>query len=108
MAAHGSPSESLFPTTSEPAPSDPGDYVIRMEGVTVRRGDTTLLDSVDWTVELDERWVVLGPNGAGKTTLLNLISGLDRPDAGEIRLEGEVTTGSSPNRLAALGMRHPE
>ena len=33
VAAHGSPSESLFPTTSEPAPSDPGDFVIRMEGV---------------------------------------------------------------------------
>ncbi|HSU08712.1 MAG TPA: ATP-binding cassette domain-containing protein, partial [Pseudonocardia sp.] len=43
-----------------------------MEGVSVRRGDTTLLDSVDWAVELDERWVVLGPNGAGKTTLLRL------------------------------------
>ena len=55
MAAHGSPSESLFPTRSEPAVSDVGDYVIRMEGVSVRRGDTTLLDAVDWTVELDER-----------------------------------------------------
>ena len=49
--------------------SDTGDFVIRMEGVSVRRGDATLLESVDWTVELDERWVVLGPNGAGKTTL---------------------------------------
>jgi iron complex transport system ATP-binding protein len=55
--------------------ADPGanpDLVIRMAGVGVRRGRSHLLRAVDWTVELDERWVVLGPNGAGKTTLLQL------------------------------------
>ena len=66
VAAHGSPSEALFPTRSEPPVSDTGDFVIRMEGVSVRRGDTTLLESVDWTVELDERWVVLGPERRGQ------------------------------------------
>ena len=62
--------------------SDTGDFVIRMEGVSVRRGDTTLLDAVDWAVELDERWVVLGPNGAGKTTLLRLAAAEHPPDRG--------------------------
>ena len=88
MAAHGSPSESLFPTRSEPAVSVAGDYVIRMEGVSVRRGDTTLLDSVDWAVELDERWVVLGPNGAGKTTLLRLAAADIHPSQGVVEILG--------------------
>ncbi|MCW0215160.1 MAG: ABC transporter ATP-binding protein [Pseudonocardia sp.] len=60
-----------------------------MENVTVRRGQTTLLDSVDWNVELDERWVVLGPNGAGKTTMLRLASAELHPTSGTIDLLGE-------------------
>jgi iron complex transport system ATP-binding protein len=68
---------------------DLSDLVIRMEGVTVRRGPTTLLDSVAWDVELDERWVVLGPNGAGKTTLLRLASAEMHPTAGTVDLLGD-------------------
>jgi molybdate transport system ATP-binding protein len=59
-----------------PAP----DEVIRMRGVTVRYGDTTALDGVDWTMRAGERWALLGPNGAGKTTLLSLVLG-DHPQA---------------------------
>jgi iron complex transport system ATP-binding protein len=56
-----------------PLPSpDLTDLVVRMDGVSVRRGPATLVHDVDWRVELDERWVVLGPNGAGKTTLMRL------------------------------------
>ena len=115
MAAHGSPSESLFPTRSEPAVSDAGDYVIRMEGVSVRRGDTTLLDSVDWAVELDERWVVLGPNGAGKTTLLRLAAADIHPSQGVVEILGSrlgrVDVFELRTRIglssAALGLRVP-
>jgi iron complex transport system ATP-binding protein len=115
VAAHGSPSESLFPTRSEPAVSDAGDYVIRMEGVSVRRGDTTLLDSVDWAVELDERWVVLGPNGAGKTTLLRLAAADIHPSQGVVEILGSrlgrVDVFELRTRIglssAALGLRVP-
>ncbi len=65
------------------------DLVVRMDGVTVRRGPVTLLDSVDWRVELDERWVVLGPNGAGKTTLLRLAGAELHPTEGAVHLLGE-------------------
>ena len=65
------------------------DLVIRMDGVAVRRGPATLLDSVDWRVELDERWVVLGPNGAGKTTLLRLAGAELHPTEGAVHLLGE-------------------
>jgi iron complex transport system ATP-binding protein len=66
------------------------DAVLELAGVTVRRGEATLIDSVDWTVEEDERWVVLGPNGAGKTTLLQVASALIHPTAGVAGILGEV------------------
>jgi iron complex transport system ATP-binding protein len=65
------------------------DIVIRMSGVGVRRGRSHLLRSVDWTVELDERWVVLGPNGAGKTTLLQLAAAQLHPSSGTAEVLGE-------------------
>ncbi|GAA1348153.1 ABC transporter ATP-binding protein [Catellatospora bangladeshensis] len=65
------------------------DLVIHMQGVSVRRGGTTLVGDVDWDVELDERWVVLGPNGAGKTTLLRLAAAELHPTRGLLRLLGE-------------------
>ncbi len=66
------------------------DPVLQLADVSVRRGDATLLDSVDWTVEEDERWVVLGPNGAGKTTLLQVTSAQIHPTSGVAGILGEV------------------
>ncbi|MET8845445.1 ABC transporter ATP-binding protein [Amycolatopsis sp. NPDC004625] len=75
---------------SEPIqPSELDDLVVRMAGVGVRRGTNDLLAGLDWTVELDERWVVLGPNGAGKTTLLRLAAAELHPTTGEVDLLGE-------------------
>jgi iron complex transport system ATP-binding protein len=70
------------------APTDP-DLVIAVDDVTVTRGGKDLLRSVEWRVELDERWVVLGPNGAGKTTLLNLASARLHPSRGTVHVLGE-------------------
>ncbi|GAB3996858.1 ABC transporter ATP-binding protein [Nocardioides marmoraquaticus] len=64
--------------------------VVELAGVTVRRGESLLLDGVDWSVEEDERWVVLGPNGAGKTTLMQLVSAQVHPTSGVVGLLGEV------------------
>ena len=58
--------------------------VLELVDVTVRRGDSILLDRVSWTVEEDERWVVLGPNGAGKTTLLQIASAQLFPTQGTV------------------------
>ncbi|MFD4253641.1 ABC transporter ATP-binding protein [Amycolatopsis thermoflava] len=60
-----------------------------MAGVGVRRGKNDLLAGLDWSVELDERWVVLGPNGAGKTTLLRLAAAELHPTTGSLHLLGE-------------------
>jgi iron complex transport system ATP-binding protein len=65
------------------------DLVVRMDGVGVRRGASTLLEQVDWQVELDEKWVVLGPNGAGKTTLLRLAAAELHPTHGTVHVLGQ-------------------
>jgi iron complex transport system ATP-binding protein len=65
------------------------DVVVRLSGVGVRRGTTELVADLDWTVELDERWVVLGANGAGKTTLLQLAAAQLHPTVGTVHVLGE-------------------
>ena len=64
--------------------------VLAFAGVTVVRGDSTLLDDVTWEVEEGQRWVVLGPNGAGKTTLLQLAAARMHPTRGVAGVLGEV------------------
>jgi iron complex transport system ATP-binding protein len=65
------------------------DAVVQLVEVTVRRARKVLLDSVDWTVEEDERWAVLGPNGAGKTTLLQIAAARIHPSDGTAFVLGE-------------------
>ncbi|KQY43721.1 ABC transporter ATP-binding protein [Cellulomonas sp. Root137] len=62
--------------------------VLDLQAVTIRRGTTTILDEVTWTVREGERWVVLGRNGAGKTTLLQVASGRMHPTSGTADLLG--------------------
>lgn len=50
---------------------------------------TTVLKNVHVRFETGKMYAILGPSGCGKTTLLSLIGGLDKPDEGEIRLNGE-------------------
>ncbi len=54
--------------------------VIRMRGVTIRYGERTILDALDWTVREGEHWALTGANGSGKSTLLSLICA-DNPKA---------------------------
>jgi iron complex transport system ATP-binding protein len=65
------------------------DAILQLRQVSVRRGSKLLLDSVDWTVEEDERWVILGPNGAGKTTLLQLAATTLHATSGVVGVFGE-------------------
>jgi iron complex transport system ATP-binding protein len=66
------------------------DPVLQFAGVSVRRGQATLVADVDWTVEEDERWVILGPNGAGKTTLVQVASANIHPSDGVAGILNEV------------------
>ena len=61
-----------------------------------------VLQQVDLNVAAGEFLVVRGSSGSGKTTLLSLLSGLDRPDSGRIRIEGHDITDLSEDELAPL------
>ncbi|MDN5700838.1 MAG: ABC transporter ATP-binding protein, partial [Kocuria sp.] len=64
--------------------------VLELVDVSVVRGEKTLLDSVDWTVQDGERWVILGPNGAGKSTLLSIAAARLHPTTGMVDILEEI------------------
>ncbi len=64
------------------------DEVLRVEELRVKRGETTVLDGIDWTVRHGEHWVILGANGCGKTSLLKVLLGYLTPSDGAIRVLG--------------------
>jgi iron complex transport system ATP-binding protein len=63
--------------------------VLELSGISVVRDRNRILDSIDWTVESDQRWVILGPNGAGKTTLLQVAAATTHPTTGSATLLGQ-------------------
>jgi ABC-type lipoprotein export system ATPase subunit len=67
----------------------PGSAVAVANGIVVRRDGRTVLDGVDVTLRAGTLTVVQGRSGSGKTTLLRVVCGLERPDAGTVRV-GEV------------------
>lgn len=60
--------------------------VLQFSDVSVVRDGRAILDSVHWTVDDSERWVILGPNGAGKTTLLQLAAAQLHPSSGSVQV----------------------
>ena len=78
--------------------------MIRIDNISVRFGGVRPLDglSADLTASIVG---LIGPNGAGKTTLLNVLSGLVRPQTGQIYINGVSVTGLSPSQRVALGLR---
>jgi NitT/TauT family transport system ATP-binding protein len=64
-----------------------------------RRGDTRALHEISLDVASGEFVCLLGPSGCGKSTLLSLIAGLDKPDAGEVLLEGRPIAGPGRDRV---------
>jgi iron complex transport system ATP-binding protein len=62
--------------------------MIRANGITVQRGDRTILNNVSVDLAAGSFVAVIGGNGAGKSTLLSVLAGLLRPNAGSIALDG--------------------
>ncbi|WGD54220.1 ABC transporter ATP-binding protein [Bradyrhizobium sp. CB1650] len=78
--------------------------MLSVRGLTRRFGGLTAVDAIDLDLARGELVSIIGPNGAGKTTLFNLVTGHDRPDAGEVCLEGHDVTGLAPETLAGQGI----
>ena len=77
---------------------------LEVRSLSLRFGGVVALDDLALTIIEGETRCVIGPNGAGKTTLLNVICGLVAADSGELRVEGERLTGSSPSEVARDGV----
>ncbi|MFI5328566.1 MAG: ATP-binding cassette domain-containing protein, partial [Candidatus Rokuibacteriota bacterium] len=79
-----------------------------LELASVRAGYGTFqaLFDVSLEVRAGEAVAVLGPNGAGKTTLMRVVSGMIRPTAGTILMEGVDLVTTPAHRIVGLGMAH--
>ncbi|PSB27002.1 ABC transporter ATP-binding protein [Stenomitos frigidus] len=93
----------LSPLTPYPSPP-----YLRLEGITKQFGSFTANDNIDLEIQTGGIHALLGENGAGKTTLMHILSGLYRPDAGQIYLSGQPVTITSPNVAIqqGIGMIH--
>ena len=73
-------------------------------GVDKRFGSLVVAADVNLTLPPGARHALIGPNGAGKTTLINLMTGMLRPDAGQILLGGEDVTAFAPEERVRRGL----
>src|SRR6266849_5255004 len=67
-------------------------------------GGVAALDHVDLSIKQGEILGLIGPNGAGKTTFFNVLTGLYRPDKGEILFRDQRINGLAPHQIAARGI----
>ncbi|MFT5503399.1 MAG: sn-glycerol 3-phosphate transport system ATP-binding protein [Gammaproteobacteria bacterium] len=72
--------------------------MLKVDGLTRRYGDQTVVDNLSFTVNKGEFVALLGPSGCGKSTSLKMIAGLETPDAGSIELEGRDITHLTPGQ----------
>ncbi len=78
--------------------------LLELSGITLKFAGLTALNDVSLSVPKGSIFAVIGPNGAGKTSLFNCISGVYRPQQGDVRLEGASLRDAAPHAIAARGV----
>ncbi len=78
--------------------------ILETRGLTKHFGGVAALNGVDLSLREGEILGLIGPNGAGKTTFINIVTGLDKPSAGQCQLRGQDITHYPPYRIARLGL----
>ena len=78
--------------------------LLQLSNVTLKFAGLTALDDVSLSIPKGSVFAVIGPNGAGKTSLFNCVSGVYRPQSGDVRLAGETLLGAPPHAIAARGV----
>ena len=88
-----------------PGPFPPkGLPFIRLQNIKKRFGPVIALDGIDLAIYPGEVTALVGDNGAGKSTLIKIISGVLKPDEGELSLNGKVYKHLTPSRAIELGI----
>lgn len=80
------------------------DTLFSLDRLSISFGGLMAVDRVTISVNRGTIFSIIGPNGAGKTTIFNCISGLYKPDSGEILFKGENIVGLKPHRIAQKGI----
>jgi branched-chain amino acid transport system ATP-binding protein len=78
--------------------------LLELQNISKAFGGLAVIQGLDLHVDEGEIVSVIGPNGAGKTTLFNLITGVYRPDSGDIRFEGESLLGLEAHQITGRGI----
>ncbi|HUE68504.1 MAG TPA: branched-chain amino acid ABC transporter ATP-binding protein/permease [Candidatus Acidoferrum sp.] len=81
-----------------------GEAILEVEGVIQQFGGLRAIDGVTFDVRRGEIFSIIGPNGGGKTTLFNCITGVQKPKAGTIQIDGRSVVGLRPHVIAARGV----
>lgn len=77
---------------------------LQTHGLGVRFGAFQAVNDVHLSLEPGARQALIGPNGAGKTTLINLLTGVIKPTAGRIEMDGQDITAFAADRRARMGL----
>ena len=88
-----------------PLAGDAAQPVVAIQGLRKRFGDTEVLRGIDLQVQPGEVVALIGRSGSGKSTLLRCINGLETPQAGELRVEGQRLEPDNPQAMRALRQR---
>ena len=75
-----------------------------VDHLSISFGGIKALQNISFTMNKGEIFSVIGPNGAGKTTLFNCISGLYKPDQGNIQFKGNSIENKKPDTIARMGI----
>ena len=78
--------------------------LIEARGIVRHFGHVQALQGADFNVGPGEIVGLIGDNGAGKSTLIRILSGTDRPDAGEIRVNGQLVHFNGPQDARSAGV----
>lgn len=78
--------------------------LLELRNLTKRFGGLVAVNRVNLSVESGSIASVIGPNGAGKTTIFNTITGIYKPDEGDVLFDGHSIVGKRPDQITALGM----
>ena len=81
-----------------------GTMLLQADAVSKRFGGLIANNDISMTLKAGEIHALIGPNGAGKSTFFNMISGVDDPSSGEVRLEGDAMSGRPSRAFAARGL----
>lgn len=83
---------------------DNADIVLETRQVTKKFGGLTAVGELDFKVHKGEISSLIGPNGAGKTTVFNVVTGIYRPDGGNVFFNGRIIDGKKPHEIVTLGI----